>query len=214
MDDLDSLCAGGVCYMDWTGFWPSIIATFIGVFSALIAQKIYEDLKEAKEAKDAKNKIRAEVAQIAQNLASIKENDIWVLCPIKMPIYQGLINSAKISLLDRYVWYEELLSLYNELSTYNSWCEFRLTDCTEDKVDMVDGIIKDIEGGFLGDDFESCVEKCSLPVCIHLGCCETDRMKLKGTINCLLAKVSSVDKSDLVKKPLLLYLKDCLGQGG
>lgn len=189
---------------DWSGFGPGIIETFIGVLFALIFQKIYEDLKETKEANEQKVKIGKELTQILGDLARIHESNIMVLNPIKMPIYQGLVNSTKISLLDRFIWYDELLSIYSDLSTYNAWCEFRLTNCTDDKVQEVDDIIKDIEDVFLGKKPEDDPNACLYNVCPVCSSCKSEKVKLKGSMNCLLAKVSITDKSDYSKKSFTL----------
>lgn len=185
---------------DWSGFFPGVIETFIGVLVALILQKIYEDWKDMQEAKKQKGKIKKELTEISKDLVHIQKNNMIVLNPIKMPIFSGLINSTKIALLDRYLWYEELLSVYNDLSTYNSWCEYRLTNSNEENVKVADNIIKLMEDKFIGKKSEE--NSCQYSVCTMCSTCESEKNNLEGTVNCLLTKVSVTDKSDRVKKYL------------
>ncbi len=181
--------------VDWSQFIPGVLETFIGVIIALIFQKIYEDIKENKEANKQKLRIKNELINILDDLTQIQENNIMVLNPIKMPIFQGLKNSAKLSLLERFVWYDEMLSVYNELSSYVSWCEFRLTHCKNENIDTTDNIIKKMEIDFLGkshDDSQVC-QYTICPICTN---CKLENIKLKGSVKCLIAKVSVINGTD------------------
>lgn len=184
--------------IDWGGFFPGVIETFIGVLVALFFQKIYEDLKDMQEAKKQKVKIKKELIEIYEDLTQIQKNNIIALNPIKMPIFLGLVNSTKISLLDRYLWYDEMLSVYNDLSTYNSWCEFRLTSTNEENVKVADNIIKVMEEKFIGKKKEK--GSCQCNACTIYSTRESEKINLEGTINCLITKVGVTDKSDCVKK--------------
>lgn len=156
-----------IWHPDWAQFWPSIIATFFGVVAAIYVQKKYEDWKQNREAKDIKNKIVSELAEIKKQLESVSEvsTEKLVLSPIPLPIYNGLIASAKISLFSRFDWYAEFLDVYNMLETYNSWHTFRTYVGINKNTDIL-MLLQMIEKKLLGDDkekgrIESLIEKMS-----------------------------------------------------
>lgn len=153
--------------VDWTQFLPSIIATFFGVVAAIYVQKKYEDWKQKKEAKDMKQKIILELEEIKDQLESVSEasTEKLVLSPISLPIYKGLIASAKISLLSRFSWYAEFLDVYNMLETYNSWHTFRTYVGISKNSDII-MLLQMIEKELLGDEnvkgrIKSLIEKMS-----------------------------------------------------
>lgn len=137
--------------LDWDNFILNIITTFLGVIFALILQRVYDKTNEKEEANNLKSKIEVEIKRIWQSLLDIEISNKMVIDPIKMPIYDGLISSTKISLLDRYEWYDDLIAFYDEIHTYNNWCNFRLKFCRNEDKKEVDNIIKSIENHFLGD---------------------------------------------------------------
>lgn len=113
--------------VDWSQFWPSLIATFLGVIAAIFVQKKYEDWKEKREAEEFEKKIYSELTLISQRLKdiSIKIDNNLLLYPLDFPVYKGLIASGKISLINRYSWYELFLEIYNNLEIYNAWHTYR-----------------------------------------------------------------------------------------
>jgi len=72
-------------------------------------------------------KLNVELKKIKNIMLDIhKAKEIeFFLSPIKMPIFQGFVNSTKISLLDKYSWYDDLLNLYKYLDTYNAWHDLK-----------------------------------------------------------------------------------------
>ncbi len=137
---------------DWSQFWPSIIATLIGFSAPFVIQGVINRISDKIEAKDIATKLHNELKIISTKLNKITEerglnNNPSYLNPIATPIYKGLINSTKISLLNRYVWYDMLLTIYDRLELYNDWHNF-LTN-NEDTNLNVGAYLKAIEDDLL-----------------------------------------------------------------
>jgi len=108
-------------------FLVSFTATTSGVVLALLLQKWYEGRKETNETESIKCKLNVELQKIKNimlNIHRAKETEFF-LSPIKMPIFQGFVNSTKIALLDKYSWYNDMLNLYKYLDTYNAWHDLK-----------------------------------------------------------------------------------------
>lgn len=150
---LTIICDCARLSVDWSQFWPSIIATFVGVVAAIYVQKKYEDWKQNKEAKEMQQKIILELEEIKSTLKSVSKvsTEKLVLSPISLPIYKGLVASAKISLFSRFAWYTEFCEVYNMLETYNSWHTFRTYVGINKNTDILI-LLQMIEKVLLGDD--------------------------------------------------------------
>lgn len=164
---MKSMCLLANVGVDWAQFLPSIIATFFGVVAAIYVQKKYEDWKQNKEARDIKQKIILELEEIISQLESVSKvsTEKLVLSPVSLPIYKGLIASAKISLFSRFAWYSEFLDVYNMLETYNSWHTFRTYVGVNKNSDILI-LLQMIENELLGDEnakgrIRSLIEKMS-----------------------------------------------------
>ncbi len=187
-------------------FLVNFAATTIGVILALLLGRWYDKFKEGEEAESIKAKILIELKSIKSTMLGIQNGTrAFLLAPIKMPIYQGYRNSSKISLLDRYVWYNELLNLYKYLDTYNSWQDIKTERMAlgisnpildqDTLLSKIDKSLMDLEKIVLGEeDSHSMGVDCNL---CNLEYC--DNADKKGLINCLIAKLSVADKTDLVK---------------
>lgn len=103
-------------------FIVALAATAIGVYLALRVQKNAESSKRNKDAEEVKNKIKEELAEAIVTIRSTREQrDSLFLSPIKTPVFKAYVNSTKITLLDKYDWYKELLILYKYIDDINSW---------------------------------------------------------------------------------------------
>ena len=162
-------------------FLFSVLATTIGVILAFLVQRLYDDFKEKKEAKELKLKIKNELTGIKDYIKAIhtRGEDMLLLDPIKMPVFQGAIYSSKIVLLDRYEWYDDLLNLYKTLDIYNAWHDLK-TNKAFDGVSIA-SIKKNLQ----------MIEKTLLG---------TEEAETEGEIFRLISKLSIEDNSDLIKK--------------
>jgi hypothetical protein len=105
--------------MDWTQFWPSMIATFFGFILALIGQWFLGRRKERAEAKALVDRIKQEFNRIISVLSDIKITQAQI-DPLKTPVWDAAINAGQISLLDAEL-REDLFSIYNAIREFNSW---------------------------------------------------------------------------------------------
>jgi hypothetical protein len=118
-------------------FLANFFATTIGVILAFISQGLYEKRRDEKKAKELKQKIKNELIVIKKNICDIHNGEKkLLLSPIKMPVYQGAINSLQIGLLSKYDWYDELILLYDTLETYNIWHNLK-TDKALDRENLL-----------------------------------------------------------------------------
>ncbi len=121
-------------------------------------------MKEVKEAAELKRNLYEELIKIKLTLEQITAEGVLLLQlnPISIPIFQGLMGSAKISLLSRYVWYNDLLYFYNDVNAYNDWSNYRtqlmgIVDSNCSSVDekkqnmtMITELINEMNSDFLG----------------------------------------------------------------
>lgn len=99
---------------DWSQFWPSIIATVVGFFLAIVFQQlIYEAIKDnitnRKKAIAQIRKIHDELEEIIETLSpSIPEKDpldpenISYIDPIKTPVWDAILNTNEIQNINDY----------------------------------------------------------------------------------------------------------------
>ncbi len=186
-------------------------STAIGVVLALLLERWYDNIKDIKEADSIKAKLLIELINIQDTMLKIHNGSrtTLLLSPIKMPIFQGYVNSTKVALLDRYCWYNDLLSLYKYLDTYNSWqdaktektfllSENNLQTNNHVQINIFSAINKSLltlEEIVLGKEF-LVSETASCTLCKLEAC---DSSENKGLINCMIVKLSIHDGADLVK---------------
>lgn len=111
------------CFMEYFfQFLVSLAATTTGVFLAIIAQKRRERSIKNKEAMEIKEKIKVEITEAINTIKDIstRESELF-LSPIKTPVFKAYVNSTKITILDKYQWYNNLLVLYKYIDDLNLW---------------------------------------------------------------------------------------------
>jgi len=140
---------------DWSGFWPSMIATFAGFVLALIGERLYDYYKDLREGNELVKAFNREIQTILSEVKKVRDNgnSVWIN-PIKIPIWDSVISTNKISLLCNYNWYSDLFRLYNEIKDYNEWHFIRtqqhysggdVTAISHALIDSENDIIKYIE---------------------------------------------------------------------
>lgn len=130
-----------ICNCDWSGFIPTMIATFVGFILAIVGTWIYDSIKEKDERKslviDLKNelwKIRADLNSIFEEdqCAETANNKILRINPLKCYIWNAALSTGKITLLDKKNWYSDLLKIYNIITDFNEWQLLKTTKILED----------------------------------------------------------------------------------
>ncbi len=117
---IKELCATSGASVDWSQFWPSIIATFAGFLLALFGQWLWERYKDEKESKALQKRLKVEL-EIAENVLSQYHKGIIDLRLIKTPVWDEAIHAGKISLLKMEI-RSKLFVVYNAIDEFNSWC--------------------------------------------------------------------------------------------
>ena len=104
----------------------SIISTFLGFLLAILGERIYDAYKDRKVGNELTQAFITELTGFVFtiNKVSIDDTVTWIN-PIKMPIWEGAVSTNKISLLRKYDWFSNLLSLYDEVRDYNEWHHLR-----------------------------------------------------------------------------------------
>jgi len=142
-------------------FFANFMATTLGVFLALAVQRWYEGIKNKQLAKETKLKIKEELIMVQKELQRIRKTgeSALLLAPIGMPVFQSLLSSSQVTLLNHYSWYGNLLSLYKLLDKYNAWQELKAEkafDCTnmilpEKNRIAINNMLASVERRLLGD---------------------------------------------------------------
>lgn len=91
---------------DWSQFVPSIIATVIGFLLAILFQQvIYEIIKSKflnrRRAEELIKDIKKELDKIYFELSKLDRNSAYVN-PLKTPVWDGILNTNELALLERY----------------------------------------------------------------------------------------------------------------
>ena len=217
------------CELEFTmQFLISFVATALGVLLALILQRWDDEKKEAKEAENIKIKLRIELQKTKKSIIKIhKSRTQNFLSPIKMPIYQGFANSAKIALLDRYIWYNDLISLYKYLDNYNAWHDLKTdkvlerdllksqksSDCQINRVSQkVDESLLNMEKTILGTiminqiapletdrELDDFIDNSEYVHKCLVNECE-NQVEYNGLINCMISELAYNNGEDLLDK--------------
>ena len=92
--------------VDWSQFGPSVLATVIGFCLAIVFQQFVYELLKNKILNNIKAKnividIKKELERIAEVLHSLNNGIIYV-DPIKIPVWEGILNTNEFELLLRF----------------------------------------------------------------------------------------------------------------
>lgn len=92
--------------VDWSQFGPSVLATVIGFCLAIVFQQFVYELLKNKILNNIKAKnividIKKELERIAEVLNSLNNGIIYV-DPIKIPVWEGILNTNEFELLLRF----------------------------------------------------------------------------------------------------------------
>jgi len=215
-----------IFYNNWTGEHMSYVysllisftATVFGVFFGIAIQKMRENNKNRHEAKKMKENLRKELVKVRTTMINahnnLKENENMIfLSPIKIPVFQGFINTTRIALLREESWYYDLLDLYEDFEAYNSWHNIRGEKTREHDLQVKETLLE-IERNVLGtraiaegnawtkvseqarqelDKTKKCVKVCSF----ETRCAARRRI---GTLNCVIANLEEDNAKPLSKK--------------
>ncbi len=143
---LNSTSTQGIFDPDWSQFVPSIIATIVGFFLALVFQQfLYEKIKEGsqnrKKAKAQIDKIKNELLGVINEIEKIVEAEqerqttLAYIDPIKTPVWDAVLNTNELQLISDYLYKSrkkisdknngdlltQIFSLYGLISEYNKW---------------------------------------------------------------------------------------------
>ena len=115
---------------DWSGFIPTIIATFIGFVLAILGAWLYDRFREKEERNNLIIDLKNEIQKIKTDLNNIKIEDqsakrdstkILRINPLKCYVWEAAVSTGKITLLNRRPWYSQLLKTYDTISDFNEW---------------------------------------------------------------------------------------------
>jgi hypothetical protein len=134
-------------------FLVDLTATTIGVFLAIIAQKHREYSIKNKEVEEMKEKIKTELKEVINTTKdiSIRNNELF-LFPIKTPVFKAYVDSTKITLLDKYQWYNNLLIVYKYIDDFNLWHNLKAEKSFDKNADYLEKIndgLKIVENNIL-----------------------------------------------------------------
>lgn len=129
---------------DWSQFFPTMIATFVGFVLAILGTWIYDLIKRRDERNGLKRDIKKELLKIQKIIREIEEEDkiaenqnsrILRINPLKCYVWDAAIGSDKISLFGKISWYGDLLQVYDTINDYNEW-QLLKSDKMLDKIDV------------------------------------------------------------------------------
>jgi hypothetical protein len=134
-------------------FLVGLLATGVGVFLALYAQMLYERYKQNKETEEIKIKIKKELEEAIETIKDIstRSSEIF-LSPIKTPVFKAYVNSTKVTLLDKYQWYNNLLIVYKYIDDLNLWHNLKAEKSFDNNTDYLEKIndgLKIVENNIL-----------------------------------------------------------------
>jgi hypothetical protein len=130
------------CLLEYVSqFLIGLSATTLGVFLGLFLQKRYERSKKNKEAEEIKGKIKVELDDAIHTIKTTRERkDELFLSPIKTPVFKAYVDSTKITLLDKYPWYDDLLNLYKYIDDFNAWHNLKTDKSFNDNISNLEKI--------------------------------------------------------------------------
>lgn len=110
-------------YVDWSQFWPSMIATFAGFVLALLGQLFFEKMKSFVDSKELLKRLKVELNDICTTLKNLLPTDIDVQ-PLKTLVWDEAINVGQVSLL-KATKRAILFKIYKQIQEFNSWCKIQ-----------------------------------------------------------------------------------------
>ena len=131
--------------IEWNQFIPSVIATLLGFGLALIAQRLYDEMKYNVARRKMIDSFISEIESTLETIKTINFN-LMLSNPIKIPVWKSAISSNKIVLLLDEEWYHVLFLCYNRLEDYNEWHNIRtrlILEKNNEKADLIAEILKD-----------------------------------------------------------------------
>lgn len=108
---INVVCECSKSTIDWSQFWPSMIATFVGFVLALISAFITSVVSKKFKIQHLKNRVILELAKIYKD---IKENDKSLLT-YDCPIWDSIISSSLLLDIGDNEFILELSSLYGQI---------------------------------------------------------------------------------------------------
>lgn len=107
--------------VDWSQFWPSMIATFVGFALALLGEFAFEKIKSLVDSTALLKRVRQELCDVEIFLKSWK-TDLIERHPLKTLVWDEAINVGQVSLLNTNK-RELLFKIYKQIQEFNSWSE-------------------------------------------------------------------------------------------
>lgn len=144
---------------DWTQFFPTIIATFVGFVLAILGMWIYDSIKQHFERKELRKDIKNELLKIQEVLRTIEKDDniakgndsrILRINPLKCYIWESTINTNRISLLNKMPCYCDLLLIYDIINDFNQWQLLKTTKIIEGvDVDAINIYLEELKNSLI-----------------------------------------------------------------
>lgn len=147
-------------FVDWTQFFPTLLATCIGCMLAILLTSLYDRYNVTRERTAALKNIKFELEKIKSELTSImseeKPETCFYLSPLHTPSYDSLVYTRKLGLILEIDWMRKLYSsnnpkdsfllLYEYIEEYNVWQNWRTTNKSMPEVErkFADTHIKDL----------------------------------------------------------------------
>ncbi len=140
---MNSLLASTCNGTDWSQFWPSMIATFVGFALALIGEFAFEKIKSHCDAKSLLTRIQIELGEIKADLE--RWHPALIGCqPLKTPVWDEAINAGQVSLLDKNK-RKEFFKIYKQIQGFNSWSEEQTKYYFEHNANLNSAISSELE---------------------------------------------------------------------
>lgn len=99
-----------------------ILTTFLGFGLAILGEKLYDSYKNKKECKRLLVSFKSEFRKIIESIRIIEASPTarWIK-PIKTPVWDSVVSTDKIALIDNLIWFPKLYDLYDDIRDYNEW---------------------------------------------------------------------------------------------
>ena len=124
--------------VDWSQFWPSMIATFVGFLLALIGQFAFEKVKSFVDSRDLLKRLKTELKDIKTILDKYNPLEIERQ-PLKTLVWDEAINAGQVSLLNAKK-REALFKIYKQIQEFNSWSEIQTNYYFEHENQLNEGL--------------------------------------------------------------------------
>ena len=132
--------------MDWSSFWPNIIATLVGVLVAFllgfIGFIIQVKITNNSTKKEWSFLLSQELKELKRSLNALKENNMHSF--INTPIIDSFLKNSAIQQLFSFSYLAELCNIYCKIQNYNKYVEVNLlvpqtfdNDFFEEKINAI-----------------------------------------------------------------------------